>query len=166
MTLALDPGPSRRLGATESRMGRLALFIALAAVPLGAALMLDARQFGGESVWVKPLKFHLALTVYFATLAFMARWLPAGMEAGRPWRWFLGVAMVMTGAELVWIGGAAALGVASHFNTASPFWQVVYGVMGLAATVLTALTLVMGGRSGGGARGWRRRCGRRWGWVW
>lgn len=144
MTIAVDVGLARSLSDTEARLWRFALFIALAAVPLGAAQALDARQFGGEAVWVKPLKFHLALTVYFATLAFMARWMPARMEAGRAWRWFLGAAMVMTLAELVWIGGAAALGVASHFNASSPLWQAVYGVMGLAATVLTALTLVMG----------------------
>ena len=144
MTLVFDHAAARVFNDSETRMWRFALLIALAAVPLGAAMVLDARQFQEEAVWLKPLKFHLALVVYFATLAFFARWLSARMEAGRAWRLFLGVAMGMTVAELVWIGGAAALGVWSHFNVSSPLWGAVYGVMGLAATLLTALTLVMG----------------------
>lgn len=145
MTLAVDlPRPARAMTATESRLWAFAAAIALAAVPVTLAHGLDPRQFNAEPVWLKPLKFHLALAVYFATLALFARWLPASLDASRRWRVFLGAAMAATVAELVWIDGAAALGVASHFYVSSALWQTVYGVMGLLATLLTALTLVMG----------------------
>jgi hypothetical protein len=145
MTLAIDlPRPARGMTTTETRLWAFAGAIALAALPVALAFGLDARQFNAEPIWLKPLKFHLALAVYFGTLALFARWLPARFEQARAWRWFLGAAMAATVAELVWIGGAAALGVGSHFNTATPLWQAVYGLMGLLATVLTALTLVMG----------------------
>jgi hypothetical protein len=145
MTLALSlPRPARVLTFTEARLWAFAAAIALAALPLAVAHGLDTRTFNAEPIWLKPLKFHLALTIYFATLAWFARWLPQALEESRRWRWFLGAAMLATVAELVWIDGAAALGVASHFNTSSPIWQAVYGLMGLFATLLTALTLVMG----------------------
>lgn len=145
MRLAIDlPLSPRALTTTESRLWACALAIALAAVPLAGALALDVRQINGEPVWQKPLKFHLALVVYFTTLAWFARWLPVSLDASPRWRLFLGAAIAATVAELVWIGGAAALGVASHFNATSALWQTVYGLMGLLATVLTALTLVLG----------------------
>lgn len=145
MTLAVDlPRPARAMTATETRLWAFAAAIALAAVPVALALALDPRQFNAEPVWLKPLKFHLALAVYFATLAWFARWLPGSLESSRRWRGFLGAAMLATVGELLWIGGAAALGLGSHFNVATPFWSAVYGLMGLFATLLTALTLVMG----------------------
>ena len=145
MTLAIDlPGPARAMSITETRLWAFAAAIALAAVPVGLAHVLDPRQFNAEPVWLKPLKFHLALGVYFATLAWFARWLPESLESSRRWRWFLGAAMLATVGELLWIGGAAALGVGSHFNTATPVWQALYGLMGVFAVTLTALTLVMG----------------------
>lgn len=145
MTLAIDlPRPVRVMSATETRLWGFAAAIALAAVPVALAQALDPRQFNAEPVWLKPLKFHLALAVYFATLAWFARWLPGSLESSRPWRWFLGAAMLATVGELMWIGGAAALGVGSHFNTSTPVWQALYGLMGVFAVTLTALTLVMG----------------------
>ena len=44
--------------------------MALAAVPLLAANALDPRLFNGEPMWLKPLKFHLALVVFIGTLPF------------------------------------------------------------------------------------------------
>ena len=44
-------------------------------------------------------------------------------------------------AEMIWIGGAAALGTASHFNQ-TPFGIVIYPLMGLGAVFLTSATSV------------------------
>ena len=121
----------------------LAVFIAVTAVPLLAAAALDARQFLDAPIWQKPLQFHLALAVYLATLAFFARFLPSGMTSRR-WRIYAAVVCFAVIAELVWVGGAATFGVASHFNTDDPVMGAVYGVMGVLAVILTSASMVMG----------------------
>jgi len=120
----------------------LTLFVALAALPLMAAYALDDRLFQGDSVWLKPLKFHLALTVYTGTLTIFAMLLPEGAFTSRRWRIYLGVVTLAILAELVWIGAAAALGTGSHFNVTG-IWSALYSLMGLAAVILTSPTLAM-----------------------
>ena len=136
--------PASRLWTDAPALTALALLITLAMVPMIAALGLDPRQFQGESVWIKPLKFHVALTIYLVTLAFFARFMPMTTRNGRGWRVFSGVIVVVVLAELLWIGGAASLGTASHFNTSTPFMGILYRLMGVAAVTLTAGALVVG----------------------
>lgn len=78
-------------------------FVALAALPLMAAYGLDDRVFQGDNVWLKPLKFHLALTVYTGTLTLFATLLPEGTFTSRRWRTYFGVVTLAVLAELVWI---------------------------------------------------------------
>ncbi len=137
------PAPSR-LWSDAPVFSGLALFIALTAVPLLAAALIDTRLFLDAPVWQKPLQFHLALSVYIATLAFFARFLPHGMITSRGWRIYAGVVAFCIIAELVWVGGAASYGTASHFNTDDVVMGTIYGLMGLFAVILTSASLVMG----------------------
>jgi hypothetical protein len=121
----------------------LALFVALTAIPLLAAAMIDTRTFLDAPVWQKPLQFHLALGTFIITLAFFARFLPDGMQSRR-WRIYAGVVCFCIIAELVWVGGAATFGTASHFNTDDAVMGTIYGFMGLFAVILTSPSLVMG----------------------
>jgi hypothetical protein len=139
---ALSP-PNRQLLA-------ITLLVALAALPLMAAHALDARLFQGDGIWLKPLKFHLALTVYTGTLALFAMLLPPGSFTTRRWRAYIGLVIACIVAELLWIDGAAALGTASHFNQTG-LWAALYSLMGIAAVILTLLTLAMAPAF------WRRR---------
>jgi hypothetical protein len=144
LTLATPlSGPLTRIWHDAPALSALTLAMALAALPLLAALLLDTRTLNAEPIWLKPLKFHLALVVFIGTLAVCARWMPAGMMQTQGWQWFQAAVIACTVAELLWIGGAAALGVASHYNTL-PLWSAIYPVMGLVATLLTAAALVMG----------------------
>ncbi len=122
----------------------LTVLIALAALPILAAHLLDTRIVSDEAVWLKPLKFHAALAIYLLTLAYFARWLPDTWVTSRGWSIYLGVVMTCIVLELIWIDGAAALGVRSHFNITSPLWNAIYGAMGIAAVTLTSAALVMG----------------------
>jgi hypothetical protein len=147
MTLSIAPhrpALSSRLWTDAPTFTALAMCITLAMVPMIAALGLDPRQFQGESVWIKPLKFHLALVIYLLTLAFFARYMPATTRNGRVWRGFSAVVATTVLAELLWIGGAASLGTASHFNTSTPAMAMIYSLMGAAAVTLTAGALVVG----------------------
>lgn len=143
MTAVLAAPRFAVLSRPNAQLSRLTLFIALAALPLMVAYGLDDRLFQGDNVWLKPLKFHLALTVYTGTLALFAMLLPEGTFTSRRWRVYVGVVSLAILAELLWIGGAAALGTASHFNVEG-VWGAIYGLMGAAAVTLTSLSLVMG----------------------
>ena len=143
MTAILASPRTWAVSAPNRQLMGLTLFTALAALPVMAAYGLDGRLFQGGSVWLKPLKFHLALTVYTGTLALFAMLLPEGTFASRRWQIYIGVVTACILAELAWIGGAAALGTASHFNQAG-IWGVIYPLMGAAAVTLTSLSLTMG----------------------
>jgi len=116
-------------------------FFLLVTIP---AMFLDARLFQGENVWIKPITFQVAIIVYLLTLAFFARWLPPGFTGRRSYRLYAQVAVFTMIAELVWIGGAAVFGIASHFNISSPLMGSLYSLMGLFAVILTSVSLVYG----------------------
>ncbi|WP_442582333.1 hypothetical protein ACSBOB_10455 [Mesorhizobium sp. ASY16-5R] len=110
------------------------LLFALAATVFASSV--DQRTFLGVDVWMKPQKFEAALVVYLFTLAFFARFLPAGTGERRWYRVYSFVVVVAIVAEMVWIGGAAFLGTASHFNR-GPVGGSFYSLMGVGAVILT-----------------------------
>lgn len=122
----------------------LTLLLVIGAAPFLAAHVIDPRVIGGEPVWLKPLKFHLALTVFFATLVVCARWLPQPMAGARWWTFYQWVVVFCVMAEMAWISGAAALGTTSHFNVGTPLGSALYSAMGVFAVTLTSASLVMG----------------------
>ena len=141
------PAPPRlipQLFGAEPRFAALGLLLALAMIPTMLAMTLDPRQFQAEAIWLKPLKFELALSLYLLTLAFFARFLPPGMTDRRGYRIFAGVVIFCVLAEMAWIGGAAMFGTASHFNLTDPVMGAIYGLMGLFAVTLTSASLVYG----------------------
>jgi hypothetical protein len=142
MTLALSR-PSSRIAHDAPTFTALALFIALTALPLLAASTLDTRTFLDVSVWQKPLQFHLALGVFFITLAFFARFLPTPMTTRR-WRIYAAIVTFAVIAELVWITSAASLGIASHFNRTQPIMMILYPIMGVFSIILASPSLAMG----------------------
>jgi hypothetical protein len=149
MTFTLTSYP--RASIDLSRMWRdapaftgLGLLLVAALVPLYAAVVLDSRVFQGESPWLKPIKFHYALSIYLITLAFFARYASAPLRATRRWRVFVAVVCGAVLYEVLWIGAAASLNVASHFNDTSLAWTMAYALAGIGAVVLTSGSLGVG----------------------
>jgi len=138
------PRAFRELFRREPLFAGAALVLALLSLPALAALALDDRTLMDVNVWVKPLKFSLSLTVYLATLAWFAGWLPPGGSKSRWYRVYAAAVVFCVAAEMAWIGGAAANGVASHFNVSTPALATLYPLMGLLAIYLTSATLVYG----------------------
>jgi hypothetical protein len=137
--LAVAPrwqGILARLVADSPRYTRLAIVVAAAMLPLLGAFALDARLFQGINVWIKPLKFHLALVIYLMTLALFARFASTGIMRRPWWQWHERAVVLAVVLELVWIGTAAALATSSHFNP-TPLGEALYSLMGIAAVVLT-----------------------------
>lgn len=137
-------GLIRRLYRDEPLFTAAGLFVALSMVPTIAAYLIDTRQINGINIWDKPLKFDLALTVWLLTLAFYARFLPAG-TLGRSWyRIYSIIVVAAVAAEIIWIKGASANGIASHFNETTALMAALYPVMGLLAIVVASAAAVYG----------------------
>ena len=144
MTAALAVRPAASPFDAEPRFAAAGLgFVLSLAVTLAAAAV-DPRLFQGDDIWLKPIKFQIALAIFFLTLALFARWLPAGMTQRRPWRIYASLVVAATVAEMLWIGGAAMAGIASHFNQDTPLMANLYRLMGVLAVFFTSATLVMG----------------------
>lgn len=127
----------------EPVMGTAGLMLLASLALTLPALALDPRSFQGESVWLKPVKFQIALILYALTLAWFAAFLPAGFTDRPAVRLWLRLAAWGMLAEMVWIGGAAAFATASHYNTHG-LMAAIYPVMGLIALQLTSVALVFG----------------------
>lgn len=122
----------------------LGLLLVLSLAPTLAAMQIDDRLFQGDSIWLKPVKFQIALAIYVLSLAFFARWLPEATRTARWFRVYCGIVAFTVVGEVLWIGGAAAVGTASHFNQTSDFWIALYALMGVFAVTLTSASLVIG----------------------
>lgn len=133
-----------RLFRDEPLFAAAGAFLLLAMVPTIAALVVESRQFLGENLWIKPLKFQASLAVYLLTLAYFARYLPSGFTAKRTYRVYAVVVVFCTMGETAWISGAAMYGAGSHFNVATPIMSAIYTTMGIFAVTLTSATLVYG----------------------
>ena len=112
--------------------------------PTLLAMAFDDRMLAGVGVWVKPLKFEMALAVYLATLAWFAGWLPTGTTHRRWYRVHAATVLACVLIEIVWICGSAAAGVPSHFNFSTPLMAWLYQLMGVGAVTLTSASLVYG----------------------
>lgn len=128
----------------EKLFAATALVLLMMIAPTLLAMAFDGRTLLGEDLWIKPLKFEISLTLYFLTLAFLARWLPEGMTETRWYRLFAGGVVLCTVLEMIWIVSAATQGIQSHFNTANPLMAALYPVMGAVAVYLTSSSLIYG----------------------
>ena len=144
-TLPFTPSTplEQRLTTDAPAFTGMALALTLSIAPTLTAMALDTRLFQNDNIWLKPLKFQIALAIYLITLAYFARFLPTPMIT-RKWHIYTGVVCAAITAEMLWVAGAAANGTASHFNTASPAMAILYAVMGVLAVTLTTPSLIMG----------------------
>ncbi|MFD1470634.1 hypothetical protein ACFQ48_20580 [Hymenobacter caeli] len=104
-----------------------------------AGLLLDHRFVTGAPVWLKPLKFSLSVTAYAWTLGWLLADLPGAAQRGVRWL-SAGVALSMAVEQAV-IFGQAGRGTTSHYNVATAFDALLFGLMGLFIALNTALTV-------------------------
>ncbi|MFI6320195.1 hypothetical protein ACIBG8_21865 [Nonomuraea sp. NPDC050556] len=120
-----------------------------------AGLVIDDRTLLNESVWVKPLKFGFAFTLYAGTLA----WLLTKLTKARRLGWWLGtVFAVAATVEVGAITVQAARGTFSHFNasqtdpvTLALVPVLTYGVMIVLITQLILAVVILVQRTAGAA---------------
>jgi hypothetical protein len=126
-----------------------------------AGLALDPRIITGAPAWLKPAKFAASIAIYTFTLAWIFSLIPEWTRTRRLVGWPTALAL---GLEIVIIGLQAFRGVPSHFNVATPFDTVAFGIMGAAIVVQTLSTIVVAAalwrhQFGDRARGWALRWG-------
>jgi hypothetical protein len=122
-------------------VGLALLLMALATLALTG---IDARQFQGVSVWLKPFKFQLSTGVYLLTLVLLMSWLPAQAQQSRTARYVVWSAVIAALFEVAYITWQGGQGLASHFNTQTPFLATMYTLMGVGAVALASASLVLG----------------------
>ena len=137
--------PFNPLAELIARNRRLALYgLTLLAIALGTAAMqaLDPRVLeSGVNVWVKPTKFLVSVGVFALTAAWFFGYVRPERRETRSMRW-TAAALILAGTfELAWIGWQASQGLESHFNHDTPFYDMMYSLMGLFAVVLIGTTL-------------------------
>jgi hypothetical protein len=138
-----DHGGRRSVGAllAELRRRDRVLFgvAALHAVLLGAYIVgiaVDPRTVGGEPVWLKPAKFAGSIALVTASLGWLGAHLPVDERFRRRVSLVVGSGLIV---ETVLIGGQAARGVESHFNSSTALDAAVFGVMGAVIVTVTAV---------------------------
>ncbi len=100
----------------------LAIFLILAILPV-----FDTRELFGVSIWNKPAKFFISITVLFWTIAWIMEDLPQRKSVKFiSWGIFL-----MLSLELILITLQSIRGTGSHFNISSPIDGSIFGIMGI-----------------------------------
>lgn len=102
----------------------------------GLLSLFDERQVLGLNVWLKPLKFSLAIALYAFTVDWFLRLSDLKPNVKRWIAWLSTGCMVV---EIAIIAGQAWRGQASHFNTSSPLNGMLFSLMGLFININTGL---------------------------
>jgi hypothetical protein len=135
--VAVHPGFLAPLWIAAPGLTATAVALFALAVPFALGLWLDPRVITGAPAWLKPLKFAISTGIYTLTLAWIFTYLPEWRRTRRVVGGATIAAMVI---EVGLIAMQAARGTTSHFNTATPFDQAVFAVMGLVITTQTVMS--------------------------
>lgn len=111
-----------------------------------AGTFIDGRLLNGVSVWEKPAKFFLSLSLQMATLACGLALLPASGRQASAIRAASVVFLAAAIGEMAYIIFRAARGEASHFNETTTIAWFLYLLMGMGAVMLAATTGFIGWR--------------------
>jgi hypothetical protein len=144
------PSPPRKslpwvLSELLERQQTLAVYgFALVALTVVALLLqaIDPRLLdSGVNVWVKPAKFLSSVAVYALTAAWFFGYVQPERRRSRLMRFTVRLLIVTGTFELAWIVWQGAHGLESHFNTSTPFFTIMYVLMGIFAVLLVSATL-------------------------
>lgn len=128
----------RELMARQQTLAWFGLALWLAMLPTVVAWGLDDRTLREVNVWTKPLKFMASVGLFSLTTAWFVGLLEPGRRQTRLVRSVV-IIVIATGLfEVGYITWQAAWGQASHYNADTLPHQLMYGLMGMGALLLTA----------------------------
>lgn len=117
------------------------MILLVLAVPALIGQWLDPRTVGGENVWIKPTKFLVSITLFAITSGWFFGYVQPARRNSKMMRGTVALLVVAGSFELIYISWQAANGLPSHFNGTTPFYTIMYRLMGLGAFLLIATTL-------------------------
>lgn len=128
----------------RNRQKTLAIYgmiLLVLAVPALIGQWLDPRTVAGENVWIKPTKFLVSIAVFAITSGWFFGYVQPARRNSKLMLGTVAVVIVAGSFELFYISWQAANGLPSHFNGTTPFYTIMYRLMGLGAFLLIATTL-------------------------
>lgn len=125
-------------------LAQCGVFLLVLLPALSLALLMDSRVILGMNIWIKPIKFSLALIVYTFTLSWYANHVRQDWRHAQWHQRFSRLVAVAILLEMLWLIYAASIGETSHFNTSHPLLTWIYPLMGLLAILLTSMSLLVG----------------------
>jgi len=135
------------------------MLLALGAAALG--LWLDPRAIGGAPAWLKPAKFAASFVIYAFTFAWLFRYLGPWQRTRRMVSWTTAAVLAI---EFAIVATQAWRGTTSHFNVSTPLDTALFGTMGAAIFLQTAVSMTVAvtlwrARFADPALGWALRLG-------
>lgn len=119
----------------------LLFYFGISNICLALILLLVSRlssvELVGVNIWYKPIKFALSIGIYTLTMAWFMYYLPQSRDINII-NWLI---IIMLGFEIIYITLQASRGQLSHFNNSTPFYSLMYSLMGIAATFISLATL-------------------------
>jgi hypothetical protein len=112
-------------------------------ITLGLSVF-DHRLFQGVSVWHKPWKFQISTVLYWWSLAWFISYFGTTEQFSLSRRFIVWMSLIAGLFEVVYISWQGAFGLASHYNTSSPFYGAMYTAMAVFAVLLTSTSGVLG----------------------
>jgi hypothetical protein len=91
------------------------------------------------NAWYKPFKFAFSTFLFAWAMAWYCYYLPNFNINIFNW-----TVIILLGFEIIYIAIQASRGQLSHYNVATPFYGMLYGLMAFAATVVTLYTAYVG----------------------
>jgi hypothetical protein len=136
-------GLHRELMARQPLLTAFAWLMLALMVPTLFLLVLDDRSWRDVSIWAKPLKFMASTALFAAATAWFVGLLPEPMRGSRTVRALAWTVVLTSTFEVGYISLQAALGEGSHHNVGDPLHAALFGLMALAAVLLTATQVVL-----------------------
>ncbi|PJJ79586.1 hypothetical protein [Mucilaginibacter auburnensis] len=96
-------------------------------------------KVNNTNAWYKPLKFALSIGIFCWTMGWLLFYLKPEKTALYTW-----VSIALLAFELFYIAFQAGRGQLSHFNISTPFYNIMYALMGIAISVVTLWTGYIG----------------------
>jgi hypothetical protein len=121
--------------------GAIMLFASL--ITLGLSVF-DHRLFQGVSVWHKPWKFQISTVLYWWSLTWFISYFGTTEQFSLSRRFIVWMSLIAGLFEVVYISWQGAFGLASHYNTSSPFYGAMFTAMAVFAVLLTSTSGVLG----------------------
>lgn len=120
----------------------IAYLVIAAVCAIGIAV--DEQSFAGVSAWIKPAKFAVSISIYFATLTLFSERLGEAFfrtRAGIAMSW---MPVLCAAFEMAYIILQASQGQASHFNFTSNYHALMYTLMGVGAVTMVLVCAWLG----------------------